>query len=68
MLSDDLAVAYFNGYREDFAQGWQGFTRLEDFLLVHAEDLGMSPAVAQQLKTDKATIEFMTYDWRLNKQ
>ncbi len=58
----------FKWYREDFEKGWQGFTRLEDFLLAHAEDLGVSPAVAQQLKTGKATIEFMTYDWRLNKQ
>ena len=58
----------FKWYREDFEKGWQGFARLEDFLLAHADDLGISLSIAQKLKNGNINIEFMNYDWRLNKQ
>lgn len=58
----------FKWYREDFEKGWQGFNRLEDFLLTHADALGLSTSMAQALSTGQAEMEFLNYDWRLNKK
>ncbi len=58
----------FKWYRGDFEKGWRGFNRLEDFLLVHADDLGLSTAMAEKLGAGDADIEYLDYDWRLNKQ
>jgi len=58
----------FKWYREDFEKGWHGFNRLEDFLLAHAEDLGLSNSMVKKLKNGDADIEFLDYDWRLNKK
>ena len=58
----------FKWYREDFEKGWKGFNRLEDFLLAHSYELGISTPVAEKLKTGDTDIEFMDYDWRLNKK
>lgn len=58
----------FKWYRQDFEQGWQGFQRLEEFLLAYADALAIADRVAIKLKNGKADIEFMDYDWRLNKQ
>lgn len=58
----------FKWYREDFEKGWHGFNRLEDFLLVHAADLDLSDSMKAKLKTGNADIEFMGYDWRLNRK
>ena len=69
MENDTIKLSsIFKWYREDFEKGWQGFERLEDFLLVHAGALGISDAVAIKLKHRDAAIEFLDYDWRLNKQ
>lgn len=67
--SDSIKLSsIFKWYREDFEKGWQGFNRLEDFLLVYADALELSKAQAKQLKTGAADIEFLDYDWRLNKK
>lgn len=58
----------FKWYREDFEQGWKGFNRLEDFILAHADELGISTSVAEKLKAGDADIRFIDYDWRLNEQ
>lgn len=58
----------FKWYREDFEKGWQGYSRLEDFLSVYADELGISKSVAKDLKTNDADIEFLNYDWQLNKK
>lgn len=63
-----MLSAIFKWYREDFEKGWQGFNRLEDFLLKHSEALGVPSAMAQNLQTGDADIEFLDYDWRLNKK
>ncbi len=57
----------FKWYRKDFEKGWQGFNRLEDVLLVHTDELGLSNAMAKKLKSGNVDIEFLDYDWRLNK-
>lgn len=58
----------FKWYREDFEKGWRGFNRLEDFLLAHSDALLLPNTVAIKLKTGKGNIEFLDYDWRLNKK
>jgi hypothetical protein len=58
----------FKWYRDDFEQGWHDFNRLEDFLLAQADALGLSTALVTALKRGKANIEFLDYDWRLNKK
>lgn len=58
----------FKWYREDFEKGWQGFWRLEDFLLTYADALNIKPDFAKKLKAGNATIEFLNYDWRLNQK
>jgi hypothetical protein len=58
----------FEWYREDFERGWQGFKRLEDFLLAHADALNLSTTQMQRLNNGEINIEFLDYDWRLNKQ
>ncbi len=69
-IDDDVIrlSSIFKWYRKDFEQGWQGLNRLEDFLLKYADALGISPALAEKLKTGNADIEFLDYDWRLNKK
>ena len=58
----------FKWYREDFEKGWHGYNRLEDFLLAHAKDLELSNSMVTKLRNGDADIEFLDYDWRLNKQ
>jgi len=58
----------FKWYREDFEKNWHGFNRLEDFLLAHANHLGLSDAMVKKLNNGDADIEFLDYDWRLNKK
>ena len=65
--NDIKLSSIFKWYREDFEKGWHGFKRLEDFLLVHAADLKLSDSINTKLKSGNADIEFMDYDWRLNK-
>lgn len=58
--------AIFKWYREDFERGWQGYQRLEDFLIDYAAELGLSPKMVSKLKTGDVDITFLDYDWRLN--
>jgi hypothetical protein len=58
----------FKWYREDFEKGWRGFNRLEDFMLAHGEALGLPESMVTKLNNGKANIEFLDYDWRLNKK
>lgn len=63
-----MLSSIFKWYREDFEKGWQGFNRLEDFLLVYSSSLGLSDAIINQLKSGNADIKFLNYDWRLNQK
>lgn len=58
----------FKWYREDFEKGWHGYNRFEDFLLTHAKDLELSNTMVTKLKNGDADIEFLDYDWHLNKK
>lgn len=58
--------AIFDWYREDFEKGWQGFQRLEDFLIAYRDALGLSDTMVRQLRSGDMDIEHLDYDWRLN--
>ena len=56
----------FKWYREDFEKGWRGFYSLNDFFVFYYQALDVNHANIQKLK--KMNIEFLDYDWRLNKK
>lgn len=58
----------FKWYRKDFEKGWLGYHSLEDFLLAHAQTLGLSQSMITQLQRGDIDIEFLDYDWRLNEK
>ncbi len=57
----------FKWYREDFERGWLGLDRLEGFLINYGDALGLSSAQQTQLLQGDLNIEFLDYDWRLNR-
>ena len=57
----------FKWYREDFEKGWLGINRLEDFVILHARDLGLNNSVMNGLRNRSVKFKFLKYDWRLNK-
>ena len=58
----------FKWYREDFEKGWSGFDSLEGFFNQYADVLGLSQNQRAQLTAGDLDIDFLEYDWRLNKQ
>lgn len=58
----------FKWYREDFEKGWSGYNSLEGFFNQYADILGLSQSQQAELKAGDIDIEFLDYDWRLNKQ
>ncbi|MBI2567627.1 MAG: DUF547 domain-containing protein [Candidatus Schekmanbacteria bacterium] len=57
----------FKWYREDFEKGWGGFTSLSQFLASYAEALGISGTALETLKKNELEIDFLDYDWNLNR-
>ena len=59
--------AILNWYRKDFEAGWRGADTLEDFLVLYAKPLGLNKTQIEQLQQGDMAIEFLDYDWRLNR-
>lgn len=57
----------FKWYRDDFESGWRGAHTLEGFLVLYAESLGLDKTQIKQLQRGDMAIEFLSYDWRLNR-
>jgi len=57
----------FKWYREDFEQGWLGSKRLPDFLLRYRQALALDDTATRQLAAGKIDIEFLDYNWKLNR-
>lgn len=57
----------FKWYREDFEQGWHGATSLGRFLARYRQPLGLDERMANRLSSGNIDIEFLDYDWRLNR-
>lgn len=56
----------FDWYGEDFKLGHQGITSLAVFMSRHAETLADAPADRERIRSLKAEITFLDYDWKLN--
>lgn len=57
----------FKWYRGDFERGWGGFKSLEHFLATYRQSLGLTETNVRWLNTGDMDIEFLDYDWRLNR-
>ncbi|MEO8164678.1 MAG: DUF547 domain-containing protein, partial [Betaproteobacteria bacterium] len=57
----------FKWYRGDFEKGWRGADSLAAFLALYAQPLGLDDSAATRLKSGAIDIDFLDYDWRLNK-
>jgi hypothetical protein len=56
----------FKWYRGDFEKGFKGATSLQEFLLLFTNELKLSTAQQQTLKTNDMDINFLDYNWDLN--
>jgi len=56
----------FKWYREDFEQGHQGFSRLEDVFARHAALLSDRADEQAKLRERAMPVTFLDYDWSLN--
>jgi hypothetical protein len=56
----------FKWYRADFENGYKGVSSREQFLAGYAAQLADSPAEQQAIRSGKAAIRHIDYDWRLN--
>ncbi len=56
----------FNWYSDDFEKGYQGFNKIEDLIQTYQLDIANDPQEVEFLKTQKFTIDYFDYDWRLN--
>lgn len=67
LSSGELSISkIFDWYGEDFEKGWRDIQRLEDFLVMYKEPLGMSDLQAKALLNGQIPIEYSNYDWNLN--
>lgn len=65
---DTLEISsIFKWYRGDFEQGWRNAHSLEAFLAGYGEALELSPVQQQALQQGGIEIDFLRYDWQLNK-
>ena len=63
-----LAVSrIFDWYEDDFAQGWRGARSVGAFLELYAKALGLDGETARRVAAGEVTIEFLPYDWNLNR-
>jgi len=58
----------FKWYREDFEQGWLGINSLGEFFASHAQAFGLKGEMIEKVKTGELEINFLRYDWALNKK
>ncbi|MDP5053334.1 MAG: DUF547 domain-containing protein [Congregibacter sp.] len=68
MAGDRLEVSsIFKWYQDDFEKGWGKIGALDDFLYRYRDALKLTPAQAERLANGQLAVEFLDYDWRLNK-
>ncbi|MBB1488585.1 DUF547 domain-containing protein [Oceanospirillum sp. D5] len=66
---DELEVSsIFKWYREDFEQGWRNTDSLATFLALYSDALGLTQEQSLRLQQNKTDIDFLSYDWKLNKR
>lgn len=57
----------FRWYRDDFETGWRGAKSLAEFLALYREPLGLDDSHRQRLLAGDLPIDYLDYDWRLNR-
>lgn len=57
----------FNWYHDDFEKGWRETNNVEQFFGLYAQPLGLNTTQTEALKQGQINIDFLPYDWRLNK-
>ncbi|PCJ38563.1 MAG: DUF547 domain-containing protein [Moraxellaceae bacterium] len=57
----------FDWYKADFEKGWRGLDDLPSFLASYHQDLGLNQQQTQALIREDIEIEFLNYDWNLNR-
>lgn len=57
----------FSWYKGDFGRGWHGYLSLKDFFAKYAELLSSDKLVIEKIKQKKIEIDYLDYDWNLNK-
>lgn len=60
--------AIFKWYQEDFEKGWLGFHHLTDIFAKYADDLRLSPEQIIDLQSNNIDIDYLDYDWKLNRK
>jgi Protein of unknown function, DUF547 len=58
----------FDWYGGDFAKGHRGIASLSQFFASHADLLATDPAARERIRQSAPPIEFLDYDWALNKR
>jgi hypothetical protein len=58
----------FKWYREDFEKGWHGANTLADFFVLYAKPLGLQATDTSLLQKSEISIDYLNYDWRLNRK
>jgi hypothetical protein len=56
----------FDWFGEDFRLGHRGIASLPAFVARYADQLADAPADREKLKSGKADVAFLDYDWKLN--
>ena len=56
----------FDWYGDDFKLGHRGIATLPAFLARYAESLADAPGERERVRSERAPIKFLAYDWRLN--
>ncbi len=68
LRSGKLGVSsIFKWYRKDFSKGWRGAQNLNQFLAIYASSLGLTKGQQANLRAGKIGVQFLSYDWRLNR-
>ncbi|MEP0356108.1 DUF547 domain-containing protein [Paraglaciecola sp.] len=61
-----LLSPVFKWYSDDFEKGYQGFNKIEDLIQAYRLDIANDQQEVEFLKTQKFTVDYFDYDWRLN--
>jgi Protein of unknown function, DUF547 len=56
----------YDWFGVDFRSGWRGIASLEAFCARYADQLAEAPADRERVRSQKAAIAFLDYDWQLN--
>jgi hypothetical protein len=69
LKNDTLYISrIFDWYEKDFTRGWQGVDSLREFLSKYGKELQLSAAGLKRLNDGTLDIDYLEYDWTLNRK